>query len=65
MRLTDLEPKWLYSGGARVGFIFRCPLPQLNYAQRMVWLAELLGARVERDIRDPSDLPRLVVTFRQ
>ena len=40
-------------------------LVHLNYAQRMVWLAELLGARVERDIRDPSDLPRLVVTFRQ
>lgn len=28
MKLTDLEPKWLLFEGRRVGFIFRCPLPE-------------------------------------
>jgi hypothetical protein len=27
MRLADLEPHWLTFEGRRVGFIFRCPLP--------------------------------------
>jgi hypothetical protein len=30
MRLTDLDPRWLIHGGRRVGFIFRCPLPDKN-----------------------------------
>jgi hypothetical protein len=28
MRLIDLDPKWLTFEGRRVGFIFRCPLPE-------------------------------------
>jgi len=27
MRLTELDPHWLMFEGHRVGFIFRCPLP--------------------------------------
>lgn len=27
MKLIDLDPKWLIFEGQRVGFIFRCPLP--------------------------------------
>lgn len=27
MRLLDLDPEWLMFEGRRVGFIFRCPLP--------------------------------------
>ena len=34
MRLIDLEPKWLFLNGERVGFIFRCPLEPNNALRR-------------------------------
>lgn len=60
MRLVDLDPRWLIHEGNRVGFVFKCPVPNKPRANGLpdptVWyqscFVQKLPSKVQWDLFD-------------
>lgn len=55
MRLTDLDPKWVFKDGRKIGFTFVCPTTPDNPMNRQSCLFEKIPRKEQWDLLDEHE----------